>query len=193
MRRMPADAVASLLALAASGAQAVALLAVAALALAMLWRLVATRGWGNRIQLEIDLQVHDAGSHFVGELMVILQNMGQRVQDVPNLFIEVRQSRYVNRNAMTLVPPVNMISPDLHAIALAPGVRQTVTWTFEIPREVRMVRAVAFIDVGRRHDAEALPMLTQEFFGEFGSTGRFATRLFEVTPGLLVTPARPGD
>ena len=123
---------------------------------------------GNRVQLEIDLQVLDlGGGDQVGELMVVLQNVGPRVQEVSNLFIEVRPSRHVASAAGTLV--------------LVPGVRQPLTWTFEIPRDERLLRATAVISQGKWIDPDEVSGLNQKTFGMFGDSVRYLSRVFDVS------------
>lgn len=161
-------------------------LAVLLLVLAMLWQLRGGGRGGNRIQIEADLQVLDvSGNELIGELIVVLQNMGPRHQALRNLFIEVRPSRYASKNGLPLVPPMNMISPELHAISLAPGVRQLLTWTFEIPRDEKLLRVTALINTGKRLESEVVPTLTQQYFREFGDSMRYTSRIFEVAPGLF--------
>jgi hypothetical protein len=111
-----------------------------------------------------------------------LRGIGQKVS---NLFIEVRPSRYATNNGMPLVPTVNMIGPDLHSITLAPGVRQLLTWTFEIPRDNRLLRTTVLINTGSRMESEAVPSLSQQYFPEFGSSVRYVSRIFEVSPGVF--------
>lgn len=166
--------------------QVAAYIAVIVLVVVMAWQMRGLGRTGNRIQLDLDLQVFDlSGSDLIGELVVVLQNMGQRHQDLRNLFIELRPSRQAGGNAMPLVPPVNMIAPELNSILLAPGVRQLMTWTFENPREVKLLRATAVINTGRRLEGEGVPSLSQPYFAEFGPTIRYTSRVFEVAPGLF--------
>jgi hypothetical protein len=158
-------------------------LAVILLAIAMAWQMLRLGQMGNRIQVEIDLQVFDLSANaLIGELIVVLQNMGQRHQDLRNLFIEVRPSRQIAGNGAPLVPPVNMVSSDLHTISLAPGVRQLVTWTFAIPRDEKLLRATAVINTGRRLKSEVVPSLSQSYLATFGSTMRYTSRVFEMAP-----------
>jgi hypothetical protein len=165
--------------------QGAAYLAVVLLVVTMARQMWAA-GRGNRVQLELDLQVLDlAGNDLIGELVVALQNMGQRHQELRNLFIEVRPSRHLSGNSLPLVPPVNMIGSDLHSISLAPGVRQLLTWTFEIPRDEKLLRATALINTGKRLESEVVPSLSQPYFGEFGHSMRYTSRVFEVAPGLF--------
>jgi hypothetical protein len=165
-------------------------LAVILLAVAMVWQMCWLGREGNRIQVEIDLQVFDHSANaLTGELIVVLQNMGQRHHALRNLFIEVRPSRQVASNGAPLVPPVNMISPDLDTISLAPGVRQLVTWTFVIPRDEKLLRATAVINTRRRLKSEVVPSLAQSYVAAFGSTMRYTSRVFEVAsarPGALI-------
>jgi hypothetical protein len=167
--------------------QAAAYLAVLLLAVFAAWQLRGLGKAGNRVQLDIDLNVMElaSGSDLIGELSVVLQNMGARHQKVSNLFVEVRPSRYASTNGMPLVPPVNMIGPDLHSITLAPAVRQLLTWTFEIPRDQKLLRATVLINTGARMESEAVPSLSQQYFAEFGSTARYVSRIFEVSPGIF--------
>jgi len=167
--------------------QSAAYFAILLLALVGAWQLRGTGRAGNRIQLDIDLQVMEltAGGDLIGELSVALQNMGNRHQRVCNLFAEVRPSRYATNNGMPLVPTVNMIGPDLHSIMLAPGVRQLLTWTFEIPRDNKLLRTTVLINTGARLESEAVPSLSQQYFPEFGSSVRYVSRIFEVSPGVF--------
>ena len=167
--------------------QSVAYLAVLLLAVVALWQLRGIGRAGNRIQLDIDLQVMElaAAGDLIGELSVALQNMGNRHQKLSNLFVEVRPSRYASNNGMPLVPTVNMIGPDLHSITLAPGVRQLLTWTFEIPRDNKLLRTTVLINTGPRLESEAVPSLSQQYFPEFGSSVRYVSRIFEVSPGIF--------
>jgi hypothetical protein len=165
--------------------QSAAYLAVILLVVVLAWQTRGTRG-GNRIQVDLDLQILDVSPNdLIGELVVVLQNMGPRQQELRNLFIEIRPSRHVSSNGMPLVPPVNMISPEVHAISLAPGVRQLLTWTFEIPRDEKLLRATALINTGRRMESEVVPSLSQPYFAEFGASMRYTSRVFEVAPGLF--------
>ena len=164
--------------------QGAAYLAVILLAVVLAWQMRGTGG--NRIQVDLDLQVLDVSPNdLIGELIVVLQNMGPRQQELRNLFIEVRPSRHVSNNGMPLVPPVNIIGPETHGMTLAPGVRQLVTWTFEIPRDEKLLRATALISTGRRLESETVPSLSQPYFAAFGSSMRYTSRVFEVAPGLF--------
>jgi hypothetical protein len=157
--------------------------AVILLALIMAWQVRGFGRAGNRVQVEIDLQVFELSANaLVGELIVVLQNMGPRHQHLRNLFIEVRPSRHVSSDGMPLVPPVNMIARDLRSISLAPGVRQLLSWTFEIPRDEKLLRATALINTGRRLESEVVPSLSQNYFATFGPTMRYTSRVFEVAP-----------
>jgi len=166
--------------------QGVVFVAAIVLVVMVAWQMRGLGRTGNRIQLDLDLQVFDLSANdLIGELIVVLQNMGQRHQDLRNLFIELRPSRHASNNTMPIVPPVNMIASETRAISLAPGVRQLMTWTFEIPREVKLLRATAVINTGRRVESDSVPSLSQPYFGEFGSSVRYTSRVFEVAPGLL--------
>lgn len=167
--------------------QTAAYLAIVLVALVAAWQLRGVGTTGNRVQVDVDLAVMELGTagDLIGELSVALQNMGSRHQRLSNLFIEVRPSRHTGGNAMPLVPPTNMIGPDLHYILLAPGVRQLMTWTFEIPREQKLLRATALINTGARMESEVVPSLSQQYFAEFGTSMRYTSRIFEVSPGLF--------
>jgi hypothetical protein len=157
--------------------------AVILLALALVRQMRAFGRVGNRVQVEIDLQVFEPSANaLVGELIVVLQNMGPRHQQLRNLFIEVRPSRHVSGNGIPLVPPVNMIGRELRSISLAPGVRQLLSWTFEIPRDEKLLRATALINAGKRLESEVVPSLSQHYFAEFGPSMRYTSRIFEVVP-----------
>lgn len=164
--------------------QVAASLAVILVAGSAWWMLRGSGRTGNRVQLDIDVQLIDlgAGSELVGELMVVLQNMGVRHQKLHNLFIEVRPSRRSGGTGLPLVPVTNLVSKDDFPLLLAPGVRQVVTWSFEVPREERLVRATALISTGRRWlSPETVPELAHQHFWTFGATARYVSRVFEVS------------
>lgn len=161
--------------------QIVACLAVILVACAILGVLKAARA-GNRVQLELDLQVLDlGGGDQVGELMVVLLNVGPRVQEISNLFIEVRPSRHVASAAGTVVPAVNMVPHEDEPLILVPGVRQPITWTFEIPRDERLLRATAVISQGKWVDSDRISTLAQKSFDLFGESVRYLSRVFDVS------------
>ncbi len=138
---------------------------------------------GNRVQIDIDLQVLDVGAaEAIGELVVTLQNMGVRQQKLYNLFLEVRPSRHVGGAGGAVVPVTNLIGAEDDPIMLAPAVRQVLTWTFEVPREERLLRATALINTGRWMAAEQVPSLSQKHFWQFGPTLRYTSRVFETGP-----------
>jgi hypothetical protein len=163
-----------------TGLQMAASVAVIVVALAAL-RALRAQAAGNRVQMDLDLQVHDLGEEVVGELMVVLQNMGSRMQTVNNLLIEVRPSRHAAGSGAKLVPVTNLMADPDARLALPPGVRHAVTWTFLIPRQDRLLRATAAIGLGRRVDTHAVGALGQRVVAQLGPSGRYLTRVFDVT------------
>jgi len=152
------------------------------LAACAIWGTLKAARAGNRVQLELDLQVLDlGGGDQVGELMVVLLNVGPRVQEITNLFIEVRPSRHVASAAGTVVPAVNMVPHDDEPLILVPGVRQPITWTFEIPRDERLLRATAVISQGKWIDSDRVSTLAQKSFDMFGDSVRYLSRVFDVS------------
>jgi hypothetical protein len=154
--------------------------------LVAIWAWLALRGTartGNRVQLDIDLQVIDVGASrpLVGEMVMVLQNMGNRHQKLWNLFLEVRPSRHVASNGVVLVPVTNMIDKEDYPLLLAPGVRQMLSWTFEIPRDERLLRATAVINTGQWLEPDVVPELSKKHLWTFGATARYASRVFEVS------------
>ncbi|MBU6499840.1 MAG: hypothetical protein KGQ40_15060, partial [Rhodospirillales bacterium] len=161
--------------------QIIADLAIILLAIAA-W--LALRGRGaNPVQIDIDMQVLDIGNpgELIGELMVVLSNVGPRPQRIANLFVEVRPSRHVANSGVALLPAGNMVMQDDPPIALAPGLRHTLSWTFEIPREERLLRATALINTGKWLQPDLVPALSQKHFWQFGRTARYTSRVFEVS------------
>jgi hypothetical protein len=152
------------------------------LAAGAIWGVVKAARAGNRVQLDLDLQVLDlGGGEQVGELMVVLLNVGPRIQEVTNLFIEVRPSRHVASAAGTVVPAVNMVPHEDEPLILVPGVRQPITWTFEIPRDERLLRATAVISQGKWIDPDRVATLAQKSFEMFGDSVRYLSRVFDVS------------
>jgi hypothetical protein len=175
------NGLADALGLALTALQILSSLAIIVAVFAVLGVLKAARA-GNRVQLEIDLQVLDlGGGEQVGELMVVLQNVGPRVQEVSNLFIEVRPSRHVASAAGTVVPATNMVAHEDEPLVLVPGVRQPLTWTFEIPRDERLLRATAVISQGKWIDSDLVTGLNQKSFAMFGESVRYLSRVFDVS------------
>lgn len=160
--------------------QMAASLAVILLALAA-WLALRAQGAGNRVQMDLDLQVHDLGDELVGEIMVVLQNVGPRTQKVTNLLVEVRPSRHAGGAGGRLVPATNLVSDPASALVLPPGVRHAVTWTFEIPREDRLLRATAAIGLGAWMEVQALGSIGQRMLSELGPSARYLTRVFDVS------------
>jgi len=146
------------------------------LAAGAIWGTLKAARAGNRVQLELDLQVLDlGGGDQVGELMVVLLNVGPRVQEISNLFIEIRPSRHVASAAGTVVPDED------EPLILVPGVRQPITWTFEIPRDERLLRATAVISQGKWIDSDRVSTLAQKSFDMFGDSVRYLSRVFDVS------------
>lgn len=169
------------MAAAQQGLQMVASLAVILLAFAA-WRALRAAQAGNRVQMDVDLQVHDVGDEqMVGELLVVLQNVGPRLQTVSNLLIEVRPSRHAASGNGRVVPVTNLIADEEAALALPPGVRHAVTWTFEIPRAERLLRATAAIGQGVWIDGEGVTSIGQRTFAQLGASGRYLSRVFDVS------------
>ncbi|HEY2132564.1 MAG TPA: hypothetical protein VGH36_06270 [Acetobacteraceae bacterium] len=125
---------------------------------------------GKRVQLDIDLQVLDVGNagEMVGELVVTPQNMGFRPQKLYHLFLEVRPSRHVVGAGAAVVPVTNLIGAEDHPIMLAPAVRRVLTWTFEVQREERLLRATALINISRWLAPDIVTSLSQKHFWQFG-------------------------
>ncbi len=160
--------------------QIFASLAVILLAIGAWWTLRLGRA-GNQVQLELDLQVHDVGGpELVGELMVVLQNVGSAAQNVTNLFIEVRPSRHGQTGAGRLVPATNLISREDKALVLPQAVRHVVTWTFDIPRDERLIRVTAAISQGEFMDTGVVMSLNQKVFTQLGPSLRYLSRVFDV-------------
>jgi hypothetical protein len=133
------------------------------------WAAVRAAAAGPRVQMDVDMQVLDigGGGELVGEMMIVLQNLGPRTQTLFNLFVEVRPSRHASSGSGTIV--------------LAPGVRHSLTWTFEIPREERLLRTTVVFNCGKWLEPEAVASLSQRNFEAFGPTMQYVARVFEVT------------
>ena len=161
--------------------QVLASLAVVVVAIAALRALRAGQA-GNRIQLDLDLQVMDAGAgEHIGELMVNLQNVGPRMQAISNLFIEVRPSRHTQSAAGPVVAAINMIPREDGALQIPPGVRHALTWTFEIPRDERLLRATVAIGPGGWVDPGEVTSLGPKAFALLGPSRRYLSRVFDVS------------
>ena len=146
------------------------------------WRAMRAGRAGNRVQLDVDLQVLEVGGgELVGELLVSLQNVGPAAQEVSNLFIEVRPSRHGQTGAGRVVPATNLISREDGAIELPPGVRHAVTWTFEIPRDERLMRVTAAIGQGDWVDPNGVISMGQRTMAQLGPSRRYISRIFDVS------------
>jgi hypothetical protein len=161
--------------------QSLAGLAVLLLAFAG-WRALRGRGAGNCVQLELDLQVLDVGNGSqIGELMIVLQNVGPRIQPVSNLLVEIRPSRHGQSGNGTVLPATNLITREERRLMLPPGLRHAATWTFEIPPDERLLRVTAAIGQDDWIDPDSVPTLGQRTFDELGPTGRYLSRVFDVS------------
>jgi hypothetical protein len=161
--------------------QSLAGVAVILLAFAA-WRALRAGDAGNRVQLELDLQVHDVGAGAqVGELMIVLQNVGPRIQAVTNLFIEIRPSRHGASGNGKVVPASNLVTREDRPLQLPPAVRHAITWTFEIPPEERLLRVTAVISQGAWVDPDSIVTLGAKTFAQLGPSVRYLSRVFDVT------------
>ena len=147
------------------------------------WAAVRAAAAGPRVQMDVDMQVLDigGGGELVGEMMIVLQNLGPRTQTLFNLFVEVRPSRHASSGSGTIVPATNLVVDEEFPIVLAPGVRHSLTWTFEIPREERLLRTTVVFNCGKWLEPEAVASLSQRNFEAFGPTMQYVARVFEVT------------
>jgi hypothetical protein len=146
------------------------------------WRSLRAGREGNPVQLDIDLQVIELGAgEQIGELMVVLQNVGRRTERVSNLFVEVRPSRHAASGVGTVVPATNLIAHEDMPLPLPPGLRHMASWTFEIPREERLLRVTVATGLGAWIDPDTVPALNQKAFVQFGPTIRYLSRVFDVS------------
>ena len=146
-----------------------------------------TKSFRQRIQFDVDLQIIDVGDpqDFAAEVMLIVDNKGQREHRMYNLFCEVRQSRLFANSSAALKsyhPLENLVPEKLEYYFVAAGVRQPVTSAFKIPKSEKLVRVKALFAYHQvvlpvtSLDAEPLAKLDRE------ADIHTVARLFEVKP-----------
>jgi hypothetical protein len=164
-------------------AQILAHLSTLLVAAAGLFWFVFSRGFKRRVQFDVDLQIIDVGNpeHFAAEVMLVLDNKGQREHRVHNLFCEVRQSSMITRDMGRYLKLENWVPKD-DFYFIAAGVRQSFTRSFQIPKDAKLVRIRALFSYNkRRFDLTSLEKEdVKKAEGEKGIVYHELSRLFKV-------------
>jgi hypothetical protein len=155
-------------------------------AAALYWFLF-TRSFKRRIEFTCSLTIFDVGSDqdYLAELVLIVENKGQREHRLYNLWCEVRQPRALRGTADTIayLRATNLVPEALTFFFIPAGIKQTFPKTFRIPRGEKVVRVVAmFTYEPKRLDLSSLSHLTLESFDSLGFTTHSVAKLFEVRP-----------
>jgi hypothetical protein len=159
---------------------------VAGAAAALYWFLF-TRSFKRRIEFDADLKIFDVGPDhdYVAELVVIVNNKGQREHRLYNLWCEVRQSRAVEQseNVTEYLKTTNLVPKNLEYFFIPAGVSQTFPKTFTIPKSEKLVRVMAVFTYERKVlELEKINPLTFDALDSIGATTHSVSKLFEVKP-----------
>jgi hypothetical protein len=165
---------------------AASLATVAGFAAAFYWFLF-TRSFKRRIQFDCDLKIFDVGQDgdYVAELVISVENKGQREHRLYNLWCEVRQPRILRADGKvaSYLPMTNLVPEALCYFFIPSGIRQTFPKTFRIPRSEKVVRVIAmFTYEPKRLNLKSLQHLTLEALDSLGYTTHSVAKLFEVKP-----------
>ena len=153
---------------------------------ALYW-FVFTRSFKRRIQFDCDLKLFDVGADqdYLAELVLIVENKGQRKHRLYNLWCEVRQPRLLSgaEIATSYLEMTNLVPERLSYFFIPAGIRQTFPKTFRISMNEKIVRVIAmFTYEPKRLDLTSLRHLTLESLDSLGFTTHSVAKLFEVKP-----------
>lgn len=159
--------------------------ATAAGAAAALYWFLFTRSFKRRIEFDADLKIFDVGSaeNYIAELLVIVNNKGQREHRLYNLWCEVRQSREVEKKQKVdqYLTITNLVPKNLEYFFIPAGVSQTFPKTFTIPKSQGLVRVMAVFTYERQLlPVEKWDHLTLEALDSIGAVTHSVSKLFEV-------------
>jgi hypothetical protein len=144
-----------------------------------------TRSFKRRIQFDADLHIFDLGPphDYVAELVLTVENRGQREHRLYNLWCEVRQSRTLASadGIKSFLPVTNLVPEAMTYFFILAGVKQEFPTTFTIPRQEKLVRVMAMFtyELKRLH-LEKLDHLTFEALDQINVTTHSVSKLFAV-------------
>ena len=118
-------------------------------AIAAFYWFLFTRSFRRRIQFDVDLQILDIkdDNFYAAEMMLIVENKGQREHRIYNLLCEARQSKLgssTDHPPTVYLPVKNIVPKEIEYYFVAADVRQTFTRPFLIPKTEKLIRAIAF-------------------------------------------------
>jgi hypothetical protein len=174
--------------------------ATAGVAVAALCWFLFTRSFTQRIEFDADLRIFDLGpgQDYGAELILTLDNRGQREHRLYNLWCEVRQTHLVTGDLETksYLEAKNIVPQKLKYFFIPAGVKQTFQVPFSIDRKEKLVRVTALFTYKKKRidkrigiDIQHLDRPTLEKLDQKGYTPHFVSKLFEVKSSLLQTQA----
>jgi hypothetical protein len=159
--------------------------ATAGVAAAALYWFLFTRSFKRRIEFDVDLHIFDLGpdQDYVAELILTLNNRGQREHRLYNLWCEVRQTSLLTGGAETksYLKVTNLVPEKLQYFFIAAGVKQTFPIPFRIDRKEKIVRANGmFTYKTKRMNIDKLDRLAFEKLDRNRYTAHTVSKLFKV-------------
>jgi hypothetical protein len=151
-----------------------------------------TRSFRQRAEFDCELRIFDVGpdEDYLAELVLIVENKGQREHRIHNLWCEVRQpgSLAGSGEPTSYLPQRNLVTTDLGYFFVPPGVRQTFPVSFRLPRDAKLVRAIAIFV----YQQKRLPNdkhFTLQGLSDAGFSPHQIAKLFVVAPTEAATAA----
>ena len=155
-------------------------------AIAALYWFLFTRSFRRRIQFDLDLQILDIedDNFYVAEMMLIVENKGQREHRIYNLLCEARQSKLgflTGPSPTVYLRAENIVPKGMEYYFVAADVRQTFTRAFMIPKAEKLIRLIAVFSYERgRLDETSLDRSALLRLDKIGTTTHSVSRLFAV-------------
>jgi hypothetical protein len=142
------------------------------------------------IEFDASLKIFDVGPDhdYIAEVVLTVNNEGQREHRLYNLWCEVRQTQALKESAKVdaYLPITNLVPKKIEYFFIQAGVSQAFPKTFTVPRSEKLVRVIAMFTYGRKRLAlEHLDHLTFEALDNIGDTPHSVSKLFEVKPSNL--------
>jgi hypothetical protein len=150
----------------------------------LIWFLY-TRSFKRRVEFDVNLNIFDVGPDrdYVAEVVLTVENLGQREHRLYNLWCEVRQTRALNSEGKiaSYLAVKNLVPKEITYFFIPAGVKQSFPKTFTIPRHEKLVRVIAiFTYEAKRLELQHLNHLSFEELDRIGFTTHSVSKLFEV-------------
>jgi hypothetical protein len=160
-------------------------LATVGVALAALYWFFFTRSFKQKIQLSIEMRVFQNRDpkYCLSEIILTVDNKGQREHRLYNLWCEARESRMnmAGDTPQYFLPAINLVPKAVEYYFVAAGVRQVYTRAFKLPTNTAIVRVTAMFTYDKRRlDIKRLDRETLEQLDNSGVVTHSVSQLLEV-------------